>query len=46
MFNFIDMMLNSDLVLRNREYSIANSAVSMALSVSYVQNLIEELERS
>ena len=45
MFNFIDMMLNSDLVLRNREYSIANSAVSMALSVSYVQNLIEELER-
>lgn len=45
MYSFIDMMLNSDLVLRNREYSIANSAVSMALAVSYVQNLIEELER-
>jgi Uncharacterized protein containing a von Willebrand factor type A (vWA) domain len=39
------MTLSSDLVLKNRNYSIANSAVSMALSVSYIQNLIEELER-
>ncbi|MFP3225654.1 MAG: VWA domain-containing protein [Sulfolobaceae archaeon] len=45
MYNFIDLMLSSDLVVENRSYSVANSAVSMALSVSYVQNLIEELEK-
>ncbi|BAB65495.1 MULTISPECIES: vWA domain-containing protein [Sulfurisphaera] len=45
MYRFIDMMLNSPLVEENRNYSMVNSAVSMALSVSYVQNLIEELER-
>jgi len=45
MYNFINMMLDSELVIKNRNYSIANSAVSMALSVSYIQNLIEELER-
>ncbi|MCI2413771.1 MAG: VWA domain-containing protein [Candidatus Aramenus sp.] len=44
-FTLLDMTLASDVVNRNRNYSIANSAVSMALSVSYVQNLIEELER-
>ncbi|NON61473.1 VWA domain-containing protein [Acidianus sp. RZ1] len=43
--SLLNMMLSSDIVLRNRNYSIANSAVSMALSVSYVQNLIEELEK-
>ncbi|MEM3911267.1 MAG: VWA domain-containing protein, partial [Saccharolobus sp.] len=40
-----DSILSSDIVLKNREYSIVNSAVSLALTVSYVQNLIEELER-
>ncbi|MBW9141076.1 MAG: VWA domain-containing protein [Candidatus Aramenus sp.] len=44
-YSLLDMTLASDVVNRNRNYSIANSAVSMALSVSYVQNLIEELER-
>ncbi|AEE95033.1 von Willebrand factor type A domain protein [Acidianus hospitalis W1] len=44
-YALLDMTLSSDLVLKNRNYSIANSAVSMALSVSYIQNLIEELER-
>ncbi len=44
-YTLLDMTLASDVVNRNRNYSIANSAVSMALSVSYVQNLIEELER-
>ncbi|BDC18083.1 VWA domain-containing protein [Acidianus sp. HS-5] len=44
-YSLLDMTLSSDLVLKNRNYSIANSAVSMALSVSYIQNLIEELER-
>ncbi|MCY0859139.1 MAG: VWA domain-containing protein [Sulfolobaceae archaeon] len=41
----LNMMLSTDAVIENREYSIANSPVSMALSVSYVQNLIEELEK-
>ena len=45
MYKFVEMMLNSPLVEENRNYSIVNSAVSMALSVSYVQNLIEELEK-
>ncbi|BFH73566.1 VWA domain-containing protein [Sulfurisphaera javensis] len=45
MYKFIDMMMNSPLVEENRNYSMVNSAVSMALSVSYVQNLVEELER-
>ncbi|MFP3164771.1 MAG: VWA domain-containing protein [Acidianus sp.] len=44
-YALLDMTLSSDLVIKNRNYSIANSAVSMALSVSYIQNLIEELER-
>jgi uncharacterized protein with von Willebrand factor type A (vWA) domain len=44
-YALLDMTLSSDLVLKNRNYSIANSAVSMALSVSYIQNLIEDLER-
>lgn len=44
-YALLDMTLSSDLVLKNRNYSIANSAVSMALSVSYIQNLIEELEK-
>lgn len=44
-YSLLDMTLSSPLVIKNRNYSIANSAVSMALSVSYVQNLIEELER-
>ena len=45
MYKFIEMMINSPLVEENRNFSMVNSAVSMALSVSYVQNLIEELER-
>ncbi|MEM0068452.1 MAG: VWA domain-containing protein [Saccharolobus sp.] len=45
MYSLIDSILSSDIVLKNREYSIVNSAVSLALTVSYVQNLIEELER-
>lgn len=45
MHKFIEMMINSPLVEENRNYSMVNSAVSMALSVSYVQNLVEELER-
>jgi len=45
MYKFVEMMLNSPLVEENRNYSMVNSAVSMALSVSYVQNLIEELEK-
>ncbi|BBD72885.1 hypothetical protein HS1genome_1274 [Sulfodiicoccus acidiphilus] len=45
MYKFLEMTLSSDAVLSNRNYSVANSAVSMALSISYVQNLIEELER-
>ncbi|AEB95488.1 MAG: VWA domain-containing protein [Metallosphaera sp.] len=44
-YSLIDLTMSSEIVNRNRNYSIANSAVSMALSVSYVQNLIEELER-
>jgi uncharacterized protein with von Willebrand factor type A (vWA) domain len=44
-YSLLDMTLSSDVVMRNRNYSVANSAVSMALSVSYIQNLIEELER-
>ncbi|BCS92825.1 hypothetical protein L3N51_00714 [Metallosphaera sp. J1] len=44
-YSLIDLTISSEIVNRNRNYSIANSAVSMALSVSYVQNLIEELER-
>ncbi|AWR98840.1 vWA domain-containing protein [Metallosphaera hakonensis] len=44
-YSLMDLTLSSEIVNRNRNYSIANSAVSMALSVSYVQNLIEELER-
>ncbi|MEM0199899.1 MAG: VWA domain-containing protein [Saccharolobus sp.] len=45
MYSLVDSILSSDIVLKNREYSIVNSAVSLALTVSYVQNLIEELER-
>jgi len=45
MHKFVEMMINSPLVEENRNYSMINSAVSMALSVSYVQNLVEELER-
>lgn len=45
MYSLIDSTLSSEIVLKNREYSIVNSAVSLALTVSYVQNLIEELER-
>ncbi len=45
MYSLVDSTLSSDIVLKNREYSIVNSAVSLALTVSYVQNLIEELER-
>jgi Uncharacterized protein containing a von Willebrand factor type A (vWA) domain len=44
-YSLVDMTMSSEIVNRNRNYSVANSAVSMALSVSYVQNLIEELER-
>lgn len=44
-YSLLDMTLSSEVVMRNRNYSVANSAVSMALSVSYIQNLIEELER-
>lgn len=44
-YKLLDMTISSQVVLENREYSIANSPVSMALSLSYVQNLIEELER-
>ncbi|MEM1627208.1 MAG: VWA domain-containing protein [Sulfolobaceae archaeon] len=45
MYRLLSMTLDSEIVMENRSYSIANSAVSMALSVSYVQQLIEELER-
>ncbi|MEM4746419.1 MAG: hypothetical protein QXF40_03580, partial [Metallosphaera sp.] len=38
-YSLIDLTMSSEIVNRNRNYSIANSAVSMALSVSYVQNL-------
>jgi len=45
LYKFLEMTLSSDAVITNRNYSVANSAVSMALSISYMQNLIEELER-
>jgi len=45
MYRLLSMTLDSEVVMENRSYSIANSAVSMALSISYIQQLIEELEK-
>jgi uncharacterized protein with von Willebrand factor type A (vWA) domain len=45
MYRLLDMTLSSEVVLENRSYSVANSAVSVALSISYIQQLVEELER-
>ncbi len=45
MYSLLNSIVSSDLVIKNREYSIANSAVSVALTVSYMQHLIEELEK-
>ncbi|BCU68389.1 hypothetical protein HS7_18260 [Sulfolobales archaeon HS-7] len=43
--NLFNKILSSEEIITNREYSVANSSVSNALSVGYAQNLIEELEK-
>ncbi|MGC9105792.1 MAG: vWA domain-containing protein [Thermoprotei archaeon] len=44
-YAFIESMLMSDVIDRSRNFTVANSTISVAFTVSYVQNLIEELER-
>jgi len=44
-YSLIESMITSETVERSRNFTIANSTVSLAFTVSYVQNLMEELER-
>ena len=44
-YALVESMFSSDLLTKNRNYSMTNSTLSLALTVGYVQALIEELER-
>lgn len=44
-YSLLSNVLVSEEIINNRNYSIANSGISNALAVGYIQNLLEELER-